>query len=197
MKPRGFWGTFVTIAAITALPFALLWSLLFSLMVGLEFGQVLRVGIWSGIAFGLLFGFVMAFFMKAVTTSVTFQDKKAFLSRLNVALAEIGYYPESQTESFLTYKPSFRAGLLAGNVICSLRAGKEESMNRGLLYKILIVSFMCLYLLTTYSHAQFFPGTLIKIGKGGITQKIEISDNDKVIKNDKGEEIGRITNYDG
>jgi len=70
-------------------------------------------------------------------------------------------------------------------------------MNRGLLYKILIVSFMCLYLLTTYSHAQFFPGTLIKIGKGGITQKIEISDNDKVIKNDKGEEIGRITNYDG
>ena len=116
MRPRGFWGTFGMIGAITALPFALLWSLLFSLMMGLEFGQVLRVDIWVGIAFGLLFGFVMAFFMKAVTTSVTFQDKKVFLSRLNVALAEIGYYPQSQTESFFTYKPSFQAGLLAGKI---------------------------------------------------------------------------------
>lgn len=116
MEPRGFWGTFVMVAAITALPFALLWSLLFSLTMGLEFGQVLCVGIWGGIAFGLLFGFVTAFFLKAVTTSVTFQDKKAFLSRLNVALAEIGYHPQSQIESFLTYKPSFQAGLLAGKI---------------------------------------------------------------------------------
>ncbi len=116
MKPRGFWGTFVTLAAITALPFALLWSLLFSLMMGLEFGQVLRVGIWSGIAFGLLFGFIMAFFMKAVTIFIKFQEKEAFLSRLNVALAEIGYHPESQTETFLNFKPSFQAGLLAGKI---------------------------------------------------------------------------------
>ncbi len=116
MQPRSFWGTFVMVAAITALPFALLWSLLFSLMMGLEFGQVLRVGIWSGIAFGLLFGFVMAFFMKAITISVAFQDKESFLSRLNVALAELGYHPQSQTETFLTYKPSFQAGLLAGKI---------------------------------------------------------------------------------
>jgi len=121
MKERGFWGIFARLAGITALPFALLWSWLFSLMRGLEFGQVfLRVGIWGGIAFGLLFGFVMAFFMKAVTISVTFQDKKAFLSRINVALAEMGYHPQSQNESFLTYKPSFQAGLLAGNISVSI-----------------------------------------------------------------------------
>jgi len=117
MKPRGFWSTFAMLAAITALPFALLWSLLFSLMMGLEFGQVLSgVGIWSGIAFGLLFGFIMAFFMKAVTISIKFQKKEAFLSQLNVALAEMGYHPESQTETFLTFKPSFQAGLLAGKI---------------------------------------------------------------------------------
>ena len=104
------------IAGITALPFALLWSLVHSLMMGLEFGQVFREGIWHGIAFGLVSGFVMAFFIKAVTISVTFQNKKTFLSRLNVGLAEIGYHPESQTESFLTYKPSFQAGLLAGKI---------------------------------------------------------------------------------
>ncbi len=123
MKPRGFWGTFVMLAAITALPFALLSSLLFSLMMGLEFGQVLCVGIWGGVAFGLLFGFVMAFLMKAVTTSVTFQEKKAFLSRLNVALAEIDYHPQSQTESFLTYKPSFQAGLLVGKISVQIENG--------------------------------------------------------------------------
>ncbi len=116
MQPRSFWGTFVMLAATTALPFALLWSLLFSLMMGWEFGQVLRVGIWGGIAFGLLFGFVMAFFVKAVTISVAFQDKEAFLQRLNVALAELGYHPQSQTKTFLTYKPSFQAGLLAGKI---------------------------------------------------------------------------------
>jgi len=38
---------------------------------------------------------------------------------------------------------------------------------------------------------------LVKTGEGGITQKIEISDKDKLIKNNKGEEIGKITNYDG
>jgi hypothetical protein len=69
---------------------------------GFESGAVLRVGIWASTASGLLFGFVMAFFMKAVTISVTYEDKRAFLARLNVALAEIGYHPESQTESFTT-----------------------------------------------------------------------------------------------
>lgn len=104
------------LVGIIALPFALVWSLLVSLMRGMEFGQVLSVGRWGGIGFGLSFGFVTAFLMKAVTISMTFQDKKAFLSRLNVALAEIGYHPKSQTESFLTYKPSLQAGLLTGKI---------------------------------------------------------------------------------
>jgi len=116
MKPRGFWGTFVTLAAITALPFALLFSLVLSLMRAIGFGQAFRVGIWCGIFFGLLFGFIMAFFMKAVTIFIKLQEREAFLSRLNVALAEMGYHPESQTETFLTFKPSFQAGFLAGKI---------------------------------------------------------------------------------
>jgi len=116
MKPRGFWGTFAMVAGVTALPFALLWSLLFSAMMGMDFGQVLRIGIWTGIAFGLSFGFVMAFFMKADTISIHIQDQGAFMARLNVGLAELGYHPESRTENFLTFKPSFQAGLLAGRI---------------------------------------------------------------------------------
>lgn len=119
MQPRGFWGTFVIIAAVTALPFGLLLSWLFSLAMGLDFGQVLAVGIWGGVAFGLIFGLVTAFLTKAVTISAGFQDKETFLSRLNVALAEIGYHPHSQTETFFTYKPSFQAGLLLEKSLCS------------------------------------------------------------------------------
>ena len=137
MNHRGFWGAFVTLAAITALPFALLWSLLFSFMMGLEFGAVFRVGIWGGIAFGLLFGFVMAFFMKAVTISVTYQDKEAFLARLNAALAEIGYHPQSQTESFMIYKPSSRAGFLAGKISVQIEDGSCTIVAPGTCIKIL------------------------------------------------------------
>lgn len=123
MEPRGSWGTFVMMAGVTALPFGLLWSWLFSLTMGLDFSQVLAVGIWGGVAFGLIFGFVMTFFMKAVTLSVGFQDTGTFLSRLNVALAEIGYHPQSQTETFFTYKPSFQAGLLAGKISVQVEHG--------------------------------------------------------------------------
>ncbi|MBC8175385.1 MAG: RDD family protein [Candidatus Marinimicrobia bacterium] len=116
IKPRGFWATFGRFAAITALPFALLCSLLFYLMMDLEFESVLHLGIWYGIAFGLLFGFLMAFPFKAVTISETYQDKNAFLARLNIALAKIGYHTQSQTEIFTTYKPSIQAGLLSGKI---------------------------------------------------------------------------------
>lgn len=116
MRPRGFWGTFLRVAAFAAVAFALLWSLLFSLVTGSEFGAVLRFAIWGGIAFGLFFGFLMAFSMKAASISETYQDKQAFLARLNVVLAQMGYHPRSQTESLATYKPSLRAGLLAAEI---------------------------------------------------------------------------------
>lgn len=113
------------IAGITALPFGLLWSILFSIMMGIDFGQVLKVGIWAGIAFGLFFGFVMAFFMKANTISILVHDKKSFIDKLNIGLAEIGYHPESQTDNFLTFKPSFQAGLLAGKI--SIQIGQNSA----------------------------------------------------------------------
>jgi len=123
MEPRGFWGTFAVIAGITALPFALAWSFLFSLMQGIPFGKVLPAGLCAGAMFGLLFGLVMAALMKVATISVPVEDKRAFLSKVNVALAQIGYHPESQTESFFTYKPSFRAGKLSGRISIQMEEG--------------------------------------------------------------------------
>ena len=115
MKPRGFWHIFFITASILAV-FVYLGSVGLSLISGVELIRVLRVAIWSGIPGVLLIGFGAAHTIKAVTASVTFQDKKTFLSRLNVLLAEIGYHPESQTESFLTYKPSLLAGLFSGKI---------------------------------------------------------------------------------
>jgi hypothetical protein len=123
VKPRSFLGTFLTLAGITSLPFALLWSLLYSKMMGMDFGQVLLTGIWAGIAFGVIFGFVMAFFLRAETISVPVQDRETFLATLNVELAEMGYHPESQAGDFFTFKPSFQAGLLAGRISAQIQHG--------------------------------------------------------------------------
>jgi len=115
MKPRGFWHIFFITASILAV-FVYLGSVGLSLISGVELIRVLRVAIWSGIPGVLLIGFGAAHTIKAITVSMTFQDKKAFLSRLNVLLAEIGYHPESQTESFLTYKPVGKSRLFDVNI---------------------------------------------------------------------------------
>ena len=108
MQPRSYFGTFSIIFAVTALPFAILMSWVTETSI--------QKNIMGGIMFGLLFGLIMAVFMKGETISVTFQDKKTFLERLHILLAEIGYHPETQTETFLTFKPSFQDGLLAGRI---------------------------------------------------------------------------------
>lgn len=115
MKPRGFWYILFITASIVVV-FGYLSSVVLSLISGVELIRVLRVAIWSGIPGVLMIAFGAAHTIKAVTISVTFQDKKAFLSRLNVVLAEIGYHPESQAESFLTYKPVHQSRLFDINI---------------------------------------------------------------------------------
>ena len=105
MKPRGFWGTFIiqiiiSVVIVPPLSFALY------LIWGSEFVQIIM---WCSILFGLL-SFATAFELKKVVISVTFQDKEAFLKRLNAELEEMDYHQESQTEASLTYKTSFMHG---------------------------------------------------------------------------------------
>ena len=128
MKPRGFWGTFFTIATSTAVIFALIYSWLFAVIDRNDFGQVfIRGGLWMGIFLGTGLGLGMAPFFKAERISMKFRDKDSFLSRLNIALAELGYHPESQIEDFITYKPAFPAGfgLIDGKI--SLLIGDKSA----------------------------------------------------------------------
>ncbi|MGP1384833.1 MAG: hypothetical protein ACTS2F_14805 [Thainema sp.] len=120
MEPRGFWGTLTTTSAALSLLFTLLLSSLFSLVMGVSFGFALPFGIWIGIAFGVSFGFTTAFLLKVKTVSVVIQNRKTFVARMNIKLAELDYHPEHQFEDFWTYKPSFQAGLLAGRLSIQL-----------------------------------------------------------------------------
>ncbi len=123
MKPAGFVSTFLRLAVFSGVAFGVLWSVLFALTGGMDFGQVCNTAIWTGLLFGGLFGFIMAFFMKGEAFSVPVQDRGAFLTRLNTALAGIGYELESQTERFLTFRPTARAGILAGKVHVQMDPG--------------------------------------------------------------------------
>lgn len=116
MEPRGFWGTLVTTTAASSLLFMLLLSALFSLVMGVSFGFALPFGIWIGVIFGLCFGLITASLLKVKTISVPIPDRRAFIARMNIRLAELDYHPEHQFENFWTFKPSFQAGILAGRL---------------------------------------------------------------------------------
>ncbi len=108
MGPRSYFSTFCLIFSVTALPFAILMALIT--------GTPIYVNVLSGFTFGLLFGLIMSALIRGETMSVTFTERQEFLGRLNTRLAEIGYNPDTQTDTFLTFKPSFQAGLLAGKI---------------------------------------------------------------------------------
>jgi len=121
IKPRGYLGTFFGIFFFA--------SLASTILIALVMGQPIRDAFHEGCIFGLLFGLIMAAFMKGETISVTYQDKQEFLGRLSICLAEIGYHPDTQTDFFATFKPSFRAGLLAGRI--SVKVGANEAIIVG------------------------------------------------------------------
>jgi len=112
------------LGAITALPFALLSSWLFASMQQRSFGEILPLGLCAGLSFGLFFGLTMAFFLKGETAPVEVANSKSFVSRLNVAMSQLGYNPATQTEDFFTYKPSFQAGLAAVMISVQLQEGR-------------------------------------------------------------------------
>ena len=123
-EPRSYAGTAIMLGAITALPFAILWSWMFAAMQERSFGEILPFGLGAGLFFGLFFGLTMAVFLKGETATVEVRDAKGFISRLNVAMSQLGYNPATQTEDFLTYKPSFQAGLAGGRLSVQLQEGQ-------------------------------------------------------------------------
>jgi hypothetical protein len=114
LQPRSYLGTASMLFAVTALPFALGFAFLMSFLTDIPFGRMLTLSIPGGLVFGFIFGLIMAAFLRGTTIAVNVRDRDEFVSRINVAMSELGFNPATASGNFLTFKPSFQAGLMSG-----------------------------------------------------------------------------------
>jgi hypothetical protein len=123
-EPRSYAGTTITLGAVTILPYAILHSWLVSVLKQQPFGEVLSSEIYFALFVGVYISLTMAFFLKGKTATVAVAEPKGFVSRLNVAMSQLGYHPATQTEDFFTYTPSFQAGVAAGRIAVQVQEGR-------------------------------------------------------------------------
>ena len=101
---QGYAGTAIRLA----MPFVILYS---GLIAAVEQASFVEVLLSRGLITGLLFGLILAFFLKGeIATVEVAGDKRAFLSRMNIAIWRMGYQPATQTENFVTYRPFLDLG---------------------------------------------------------------------------------------
>lgn len=123
LQPRSYLGAASMVFGVTALPFALLFAGLMSAITGEAFGAILGLALPGGLAFGLAMGLIAGAFLRGETVVLSFPSRTELMTRLSVALAELGYNPATSSGDFLTFKPSFQAGLLAGRISVAVRGG--------------------------------------------------------------------------
>ena len=117
LEPRGYFGSAVVIAAMTALPFGVGWAWLMSAMFERPFGGViLVVGLIAGAFFGISMGVILGAFMRVRRVGLACSAVGTTFRQLHALVAELGYDIRLQTTDFTTYKPSFQAGLLSGSM---------------------------------------------------------------------------------
>lgn len=104
------------LAAFTGFPFGAVMTGFMWLMFPGAPALVIGPGMVTGIVFGLAFGFILAPKLRARTERITLEDVSEARNALQVKLAQLGFYPESQFESVWTYRPSVQAGLAAGRI---------------------------------------------------------------------------------
>jgi hypothetical protein len=124
-RPRGFVVTALLIGAATALPFGVLWTLGYSLIQWLNPVAAAPYGLAAGVLFGVLFGLAMGAIMYGVTATVPVADPDRFITRLYAALAEMGYEPTGAADRLLFFRPSLKAGLMAGRI--TVQAGSTTA----------------------------------------------------------------------
>ncbi len=107
LDAQSYAGTAVRLAWPAAIGFCVASAPLNSLGFVEGFLQALPLGL----VVGLLVGLILAFSLKGETATLEVGDnKRAFISRMNVAIWRLGYKPTIQTEDLFTYRPSFELG---------------------------------------------------------------------------------------
>lgn len=117
LELQGYAGTVVRLA----LPFGIVWSGLAAAMEQARFIELLP----NGLMIGFLFGLICAFFAKGeIATVEVVGDKRAFISRVNIAIWRLGYQAVTQTEDFFTYRPSLELGMAGWRISVQLHEEK-------------------------------------------------------------------------
>jgi hypothetical protein len=122
LERRSYIDTAFMLVAVLVFPGALVCSWLLAAVLGRPFGEVLPLGFGIGTMFGLSCALIGAVYLKGETATIEVADRRRFIAQLNVATAQLGYNPATQTDGFFTYKPSFQAGLPAGRISVQLQA---------------------------------------------------------------------------
>lgn len=112
------------IFGVTALPFALLMEWILTEQKGIPFGTMLVMTIPEGLMFGIVFGLVMATFLKGATITVNVGDRDEFISRVNVAMSQIGLNPDTASGNFFTFKHPFSTNFISGKLSVVIKENK-------------------------------------------------------------------------
>lgn len=86
----------------------------------------LLILISSGFVMALFAGAMAMFNTKRKTIKTSFENKEEFINELNIFLFKIGYTKDFNQDNFFSYKPSFRGGILSGNINITLNQHDAE-----------------------------------------------------------------------
>jgi hypothetical protein len=120
-EPRSYLGTAVMFGSVFALPMGLFYSWWQATLQHRAFSECVGPGMLGGVVFGVVFGATIGAFLRGETLAISVSDRQAFLARINIAAAQLGYVPTFATESHVSFRPSWHAGLLAGRLSVQLR----------------------------------------------------------------------------
>ncbi len=122
-EPRSFLATAMLMGLATGPAFGLLWGPGLAYLEGSPASDAWLRCLAGGAFFGIFFGLIMAALFRGETATVPAAPEPAFVRRLDVATAEVSYFPASRAAGYYVYKPSLRAGLLAGRISVAVGDG--------------------------------------------------------------------------
>lgn len=93
--PGSPFGVFVTVFALSALPFGVL--------IGTINGDV-SSGMISGFVFGILMGIAMIPFLRVERSVVPVADRPSFEKRMKIEMSELGYTPTAVDDDYLQFR---------------------------------------------------------------------------------------------
>ena len=80
----------------------------------------------SGCIMGAYFSIIMLFITRRKSIIISFINKEEFKKKINVILFKIGFIQNFNSDNFLSYRPSFKAGFASGNINIYLKETTAE-----------------------------------------------------------------------